>query len=85
MLRILPQQLVLTSESHMLDSRFQIAIQRLQECIFLLYHLIFIKNFLHSVVVTLLSVKRKFLKFVLVLLKVENSLRQQDVGLDPSV
>ena len=79
---VFPQKLEFTGVCHVLDRGLQISVNWLQKRIFLRDDFLFVQQFLHGFVVSLLSVEGKTLQLVLVLAVVEDGLRQNDVGLN---
>ena len=76
---VLSHQLVLWGVSHVLDGCLDVSEDWLHEGVLLGHHVFFVKQLLHSFVVTLLGVKGKSLDLFLVLSVVQHCLRH-DVG-----
>jgi len=64
---------------------FQVSEQWLQETVFLVNDFLFVKQLLHSFIVSLLSVECKSLEFFLILTVVEHSLWKNNIGLDRGI
>lgn len=73
---VVSDQLVLRSVSHVFYLGLYIAVNRLQELVLLVHYLLFVQQPLHGFVVTLLGVEGKLLELILVLLVVQNGLRE---------
>ena len=75
----------LISVSHMLNGTLDISEYGLEEQVLLLHDLFFVKQFLHGLMITLLSIEGEVLQLLLVLPVVQYGLREHDILIDLSV